>query len=172
MTPARTRPVIPTGRAFSDDTRMTTPLPYTLALLAALGAATSPAADAPLTAADRRPDAADTVKGLQEKRVAVLKEVLDATEKAFTGGQAGFDAVVKARLDLLQARLDAGPTRAERLRLLEEVVKVVKQAETLAAAVARQVEAKTLGRVDALKAQAFVLQTRIALEQARAAKEK
>lgn len=107
------------------------------------------------------------IKELREKRIAVLKEIVEVTEKTYKGGQVAFDQVVKARLDLLQAQLDASETKEDRIRLLGEMVK---QAEALEKAVAKRFEAKEVGRVDVLKAAAFVLETKIALEQAKAAK--
>lgn len=107
------------------------------------------------------------IKELREKRIAVLKEIVEITEKTYKGGQVGFDQVVKARLDLLQAQLDASATKEDRIRLLGEVVE---HAESLEKAVAKLFEAKQVGRVDALKAQAFVLETKITLEQAKTAK--
>lgn len=135
-------------------------------VLAACGAALFVGAPptAPRPAAAGQPD--KVIKELQDKRIAVLKEIVEITEKTYKGGQGGFDQVAKARLDLLQAQLDASRTKEERVRVLEETVK---QAESLEDVVKRLVEAKQAGRVEALKAQALVLQTRIALEQARAA---
>lgn len=137
--------------------------------LAACGAALFVGAPptAPRPAAAGQPDKPDKViKELQDKRIAVLKEIVEITEKTYKGGQGGFDQVARARLDLLQAQLDASRTKEERVRVLEETVK---QAESLEDVAKRLVEAKQAGRVEALKAQALVLQTRIALEQARAA---
>jgi outer membrane protein TolC len=110
----------------------------------------------------------DSIEELQKKRIAVLKEIVDITEKSFKSGQVSFDRVGSARLDLLQAQLDASRTKEERLRLLEEMVK---HAEEMEAAVKRLVEAGQAGRVEALKSTAFVLQTRIALEKVKVAKD-
>lgn len=118
----------------------------------------------PQLVAARQPD---KIKELQEKRIALLKEIVEVTEKAFKGAQSSYDQVIKARLDLLQAQLDATQKKEDRIRLLEEMVK---HAEDLEKAVQKLFEAKQVGQVDALKAQAFVLQTKIALEQAKAAK--
>lgn len=104
------------------------------------------------------------VKELREKRIAVLKEVRDVTQKAFTSGQLSSDQVAKARLDLLQAQRDASETKEGRIRLLGEMGD---QAEVLEKAVAKRFEAKEVGRFDAPRAQAFVLETKIALELAR-----
>lgn len=141
-----------------------------LGLAAGLGVGTPPAALPPavgVPVANKQPDKPDTIKELQERRIAVLKEIVEITDKAFGGGQVSFEQAVKARLDLLRAQLDAAQTREARVRLLEDMVK---QAEALEEAVKRLAEAKTVGRVDALKARAFVLEVRIMLEQAKAAK--
>lgn len=108
-------------------------------VLAACGAALFVGAPpaAPRPAAAGQPDKA--IKELQDKRLAVLKEIVEITEKTYKGGQAGFDQVVRARLDLLQAQLDASRTKEERVRVLEETVK---QAEALEDVVKRLVEAK------------------------------
>lgn len=137
-------------------------LPYACVLAAVLGA--DPVVETSRPAHARQPD---TVKNLQDKRLAVLKEIVEVTEKTYKGGQASFDQVGKARLDLLQAQLDMSRTKEERVRVLEEMVK---QTEALEEVVKKLVEAKQAGRIDALKAEALVLQIKIALEQAKAAK--
>ena len=114
------------------------------------------------------PSKSDTIKQLQEERIAVLKEVVDQTEKAFKAGQVPASQIIQARLDLLKAQLDASRTKEDRVRVLEETVK---QAEALEAAVKRQVEAKNEAGIAALKAKAFVLETKIALERTKAEKE-
>lgn len=110
----------------------------------------------------------DSIEELQKKRIAVLKEILDITEKSFKSGQTSFDRVGKARLVLLQAQLDASQTKEERIRLLGEMVK---HAETMEAAVKRLVEAGQAGAVEALNATATALQTKIAFEKAKVAKD-
>ena len=122
---------------------------------------------APRTSAEQ-PTKSDTIKQLQEERIAVLKEVVDQTEKAFKAGQVPASQLIQARLDLLKAQLDASRTKEDRVRVLEETVK---QAEALEAAVKRQVEAKNEAGIAALKAKAFVLETKIALERTKAEKE-
>lgn len=114
------------------------------------------------TAAAEQPD---KVKELRGERIAVLKEIVEVTEKTYKGGQVTFDQVAKARLDLLQAQLDASESKEDRIRLLGGMVE---HAELLEKTVTKLFEAKQVGRVDALKAQAFVLETKIALELARA----
>ena len=159
-----------------EETQMRTLIPCAFALLAAglgggLVVGTSPAVPGPAagnpSAPAGQPAKPDTIKELQEKRIAVLKEIVQLAEQAYKGSQFGLDQVIKARLDLLQAQLDTSQTREDRVRLLEEMVK---QAEALEEAVKKLVEAKRATGIEGLKAKAFVLETKITLERARAAK--
>lgn len=109
----------------------------------------------------------DPVKALQKERLVILQKIYDTSLQAFKGGQLPLDQVLSAQLALLNGKLDLCETKAERVKVHEEMVKV---AEQMVEAVRKLVEARNATALDALKAEAQLLDARIGLEKAKAAK--
>lgn len=109
----------------------------------------------------------DPVKALQKERLVILQKIYDTSLQTFKAGQLPFDQVLSAQLALLNGKLDLCETKAERVKVHEEMVKV---AEQMVEAVRKLVEARNATALDALKAEAQLLDARIGLEKAKAAK--
>ena len=137
---------------------------YALAAVAALGTAWAATAD---DKKEAKPPQSDPVKALLKERLAALRKIYDLSQQAFKGGSLPLDQVLSAHLALLNGRLDLCETNAERIKAYEEMVQV---AEELSKSVRTRAEAKQLTALDALKAEAQLLDVRIGLEQAKAAK--
>ena len=131
-----------------------------IAVVAALsGGSTTPAADEP------KADAA--VRALQKERLTLLETIHDQALRAYNGGETSFDRVLSAHLALLNGKLDLCETNAERVKVHEDMVKA---AEEFQKTVAKLSEAKTVSRIDVLRAEVQRLDARIGLEKAKAAK--
>ncbi len=121
---------------------------------------------APTPAADK-PKGDDPVKALQKERLVVLEKIHDESLRAYKGGAIPLDQVLSARLALLHGKLDLCETNAERVQVHEESVKV---AGELSDAVRKRADAKQVSALDVLKAEVQLLDARIGLEKAKAAK--
>ncbi|MBX9581622.1 MAG: TolC family protein [Gemmataceae bacterium] len=117
--------------------------------------------------AAHKPPENDAVKALLTERLAALAEIHEQVLQAFKGRQVHFSEVVAAQSALLRGKLDLCETNAERVKVHEELVKA---AEEMSEVVQRMVEAKVATGIDALEARVQLLDARIGLERAKAAK--
>jgi hypothetical protein len=118
-----------------------------------------------LVTADEMAEPSDKIKELKEKRLAVLVKIFDTLEeKQRSGLVLHFDAVHKAKVDVLAARLDLAETNEDRIKVCEEAVKEANEWE----AILKEQEGAFASPIDRLKAQAAGLECRIALEKAKA----
>ncbi len=109
----------------------------------------------------------DPVKTLQKERLTALQKIYDLSHHAFKGGSLPLDQVLSAHLALLNGKLDLCETNAERITVYEEMVQV---AEEFLKSVRKLAEARQLTARDVLKAEVQLLDARIGLEKAKAAK--
>jgi outer membrane protein TolC len=121
---------------------------------------------APEQAASTPP--ANGVRTLQEEKLAALKELAAATQKAYLAGEGNAEQVHRATAMLLETRLDLSGDDVTRLQVLRDAVK---DAESWEAAVRRAAAGGARPMTDALAAKINLLDARIALEKA-AAREK
>lgn len=120
----------------------------------------------PSTAAEKPPEN-DAVKTLLKERVVALAKIHDLTLAGFKGGQISYEKVLAAQTALLNGKLDLCETNDERVKAHEEMVKL---AEEMVTAVRKLVEVKQATTIDLLKAEVQLLEARIGLERAKAAK--
>ena len=113
--------------------------------------------------------ASDKIKELKEKRLVLLKEIHKFTDQAWQmgAGKITFAQVRQAEADLLAALLDLAEKKEARIKICEEAVKNAEEWEKRVAKLVETGQEPLFGR---LQAQAYVLETRIALEKAKAAK--
>lgn len=107
----------------------------------------------------------DTIKELLKKRLVVLTNVHDLQMKSHEVGVAHYRQVVEDQKAMFNAQLDLCDTKEDRIRVHQEVVKVAKEMSQYMIAVAKTGRAK---QVDVLKAEAYLIETQIALERAKA----
>lgn len=117
--------------------------------------------------AAQKPQENDAVKALLKERVAALAKIHDLTLAGFKGGQISYEKVLAAQSALLNGKLDLCETNAERVKAHEEMVKL---AEEMVTAVRKLVEVKQATTIDLLKAEVQLLEAKIGLERAKAAK--
>lgn len=117
--------------------------------------------------AAQRPPENDAVKALLKERVVALAKIHALTLEGFKGGQISYEKVLAAQTALLNGKLDLCETPAERVKAHEEMVKL---AEEMVTAVRKLVEVKQATNIDLLKAEVQLLEARIGLERAKAAK--
>lgn len=113
-------------------------------------------------ASDERADGSATIRQLQNERLATLTELQPLFIKQYKSGLIDFDKVRDADSAYTQASLDTCQTKAERVAILE---RAVTQAESLKAIAADRAAAGEA--TEMLKAKAYLLEARIALERAR-----
>jgi len=118
-----------------------------------------------VTAADVRAEPPDNLKKLKEKRLALLVKIHEATKERQRIDPA-LDAIRNTMVDVLAARLDLAETKEDRIKVLEDAVKYAEQWEK---AVKEMVKGGFAASIDLLKAEAYVLEARIALEKIKAA---
>ena len=107
------------------------------------------------------------IRELLEHRLAIAAEIHVLALKGFKGGQVQFDRVLQAEAALLVARLGLCETKSERLEVHEEMVKVAEKSLEVVQMLAKTNQAT---RTEVLKAQARLLEARIARESAVEAK--
>lgn len=117
--------------------------------------------------AAQRPPANDSVTALLKERVAALARIHDLTLQGFKGGQITYEKVLAAQSALLSGKLDLCETNAERVKVHEEMVKL---AGAMVAAVRKLAEVQQASAIDLLKTEVQLLEARIGLERAKAAK--
>ena len=121
---------------------------------------------APAPPAEKAPDR-KTVEELQRERLAILKSLQNLMDQAFKNGECGFDKVHDARLAYLHAELEVygtGPGRVAGLKT------IVEDAETWHDDVVKAIQNGQAGKVDELKAKAYLLEARVALASAKQAR--
>lgn len=118
-------------------------------------------------ASDQKRPEPEPVKSLLQDRVAALATIHEITQQGFKDGEISYDKVLTAQTALLKGKLDLCETNAERMKAHEELVKL---AEEMRNAVQKLVENQTATRIDLLKADVHLLEARIGLEKAKAAK--
>lgn len=114
-----------------------------------------------------KPPAGDAHKALLRQRAELLAEAHDVSLRGFKSGQVASGRVLAAQTALLKGRLDLCETGAERVRVYQDMVKV---AEDLVTAVRKLAQVKQATNIDLLKAEVQLLEARIGLERAKAAK--
>lgn len=123
----------------------------------------------PISAADK-PDAPDNIKELKEQRLALLVKFHQATKARHQRDPASVPLreVHKTMLDVLAARVDLAETPQARIKVCEDAVKYAGEWE---GTVKDRIKDGTAPASDALKAQAYVIECRIALAKAKAQSE-
>jgi membrane fusion protein (multidrug efflux system) len=106
--------------------------------------------------------AAKTVKELQKERLAVLQELTDQLTRLYQNARVDLRELLEARLQLLQAQLDAAEKPSERLALYKNIVDELRQYEKIAQA---KVEAAQGTSADVLKIKARRLEAEIHLQE-------
>jgi hypothetical protein len=107
------------------------------------------------------------IKELQKKRLAVLGEAHDAAKKGYSIARASYEDVHATRVALLDARRDYADTKKERIKACDEAVQEAVNWHEFTKA---DMAAGHGSRVTELQAQAYVLESQIALEKAEADK--
>lgn len=121
-------------------------------------------AAAPEAPSQETPDSsAKKVAELRQERIAALKAALEISTHLEMRGAVPIRNIVDARMDLLEAELDAAATEADRISLDKEALAALKQFEALAKA---QKEAGKGTELDILAIKANRLKVEIWLEQA------
>ena len=128
-----------------------------VALAAVLSAsALAAAADAPN----------EQILKLTKERLELVSQVHEMTLAAYRQGVTSLSDVLEARAALLDARLDACATKADRVKVLEEMVKTAEETKTMTERLVQSAEAP---QSKLLKAKVHVLEARIRLEREKAA---
>lgn len=117
--------------------------------------------------AAQKPPENDAVKPLLTERLVALAKIHEQTLQAYKGGRYPLTEVLAAQAALVRGKLDLCETNAERVKVYEEMAKV---AEETVRAVRMMADLKQATGVDALKAEVQLLDARIGLERAKAAK--
>jgi proline dehydrogenase len=111
----------------------------------------------------------DKIKELKESRLVLLEKIHRFAIEALKQGdpKITFAQVHQTQAGLLAARLDLAEKKEDRIKICEDAVN---NAEAWQESVRRLVETGRESGIRILQAQAYVLETRIALEKAKAAK--
>jgi outer membrane protein TolC len=109
----------------------------------------------------------DELRKLVQERVTVVTQMYELTAAAYRQGAASLSEVSEARRALLAARLEAAQTKAERVKVLEEMVTLAEQTRDVTQ---RLVDSGEANQLKALQAKADLLTARINLEREKAAK--
>jgi len=108
----------------------------------------------------------EQVLKLAKERLALVSQLHEMTLATYKTGVTSLSEVLEVRGDLLAARLDACETKAERIKVLEDMVKT---AEEIKNVTERLVAAGEAPQSKLLKARVHVLDARILLEKEKAA---
>lgn len=111
------------------------------------------------------PKNGNQVKALQKERLSVLQKCYDLSIQVYDRGDLPYEKVQAAHLALLNGKLDLCDTNTERIKVLEESVKVN---ESLVSSIRKLAEAKEATHLDVLKAEVGLLDARINLEKGKA----
>ena len=107
----------------------------------------------------------EQVRKLAKERLALVTQIHEMTQVAYKQGATSLGEVLEARADLLAARLEACETKAERIKVLEDMVKTAEETKDVTE---RLVAAAEVPQSKLLKAKVHVLDTRILLEKEKA----
>jgi outer membrane protein TolC len=118
-----------------------------------------------LCGAAEKNDAKDRMKALLKERVDNAKAIYELMLTKYEHGAGNVASVHRAKMAWLNARLSIAETKAERVKLYEEIVKDSKEWEQTAL---RNVENGAGEQIEALTARAERIEAEIALETARA----
>ncbi len=105
------------------------------------------------------------VRELQEERLKVCQELVKGIELQIQQGRTHMEAGWKAREALLEAQLDLSETKADRIRIYQELVDGM---ESWHKVVKKQVEFAITNRTDELWVRSQLLKAQIALEKEKA----
>ncbi len=123
--------------------------------------------DFPGTLAAQDESASDAIKPLLKERLAIATTIYEQRMEAHKQGVTSYEQVVKARANLLGAKLDLCESKVERLAVHEEMVKLA--AESVSA-LEGLTKAGVVPQHELLNAKLELLTARIDLERAKAAK--
>ncbi len=101
------------------------------------------------------------LKELQQRRLEVLEAAHDSAKQLYANARASYEEVHTASADLMAARLAYAETQKERIDACDEAVQEATQWVDRAAAM---VASNRASRLTVLKAQAFLLETKIMRE--------
>jgi outer membrane protein TolC len=113
-------------------------------------------------------EAKDRMKALLKERVDTAKAIYEVLLAKYEHGGGNIGSVHRAKNAWLNARISLAESKAERIKLYEEIVKDSKEWEQTAL---RNVENGAGEQIEALAARAERIEAEIALEQARAESE-
>ncbi|HEX4145010.1 MAG TPA: hypothetical protein VHY91_16005 [Pirellulales bacterium] len=104
-----------------------------------------------------------SVKELQQKRLAILEQVVAIEKNLFQNARVSYDAILAAERELLAARIQYAETQTERIKACDEAIQEALAMHELLQA--RQIAARGLA-VAVLQAEAYVLEAQIMRENA------
>jgi hypothetical protein len=81
---------------------------------------------------DKTEESAKKIKEFQRERIATLKQLVDETSKLRETRAVAYEAVVEAKLLLLNAELDAAEKESSRITVYKSIVDVLKEGEEFA----------------------------------------
>src|SRR5262249_5458426 len=110
------------------------------------------------------PAKADKIKELQKEHLATVTRIYELTLERYKSGHASPDQLLQSQAAILSAKLELAQTKQERIKAHEEMVRLAEQAQEHAQKLADAGQGTTS---DALKAKAYLLRARIALEKAK-----
>jgi len=117
-------------------------------------------------AQDEKPEN-DAIKALLNERLAIVTTIYEQRLEAHKHGKTSLEKVVEARTDLLSARLELCETKDQRVKVHAEMVKLAGEAVSAFEGLSK---AGVIPQVELLKAKLQLVQARLALERAKAAK--
>jgi outer membrane protein TolC len=110
------------------------------------------------------PDA--ELQRLLQERIAILTKMSEFASAAHRQGAMSLSEVLESRRMLLSAKLDGAESKAERVKVLEEIVKLAEQTQAMTEQRAKSAE---VSQLQVLKAKADVLEVKIKLQREKAA---
>jgi hypothetical protein len=108
-----------------------------------------------------------SVKELQQKRLAVLEQIVAVEKKLFQNARTPYEAIHAAQRELFLARIDYAETQKDRIKACDEAMQETLEMQKIAEA--RRVAARGSG-VAVLQADALLLEIQIMREKAGAEK--
>jgi outer membrane protein TolC len=122
------------------------------------------------TFAQDKSGSADKIKELKEKRLVLLVKIYENTFRSWPQGKITVAQVHQAKTDLLAARLDLAEKKEDRIKICEEAVQDAEAWENRVVDRFNKGEIDGPNGIDVDRSRAYVLEIRIALEKAKAAK--
>jgi hypothetical protein len=108
---------------------------------------------------------AKKVKELQQQRIETLKQALEETNVLYRTARVEYGEVVDAQVQLIEAELEVAESDADRIKLYQNMVDMLKSYEQVADDLAKRAQGT---HVAGLKVKARRLEAEIHLEQAKA----